>query len=258
MDARTIVLVFAVIGLIAWIVRLRFVGFVADGRLDRASHERIAQRLEGIQDRTRGENHRPSVEGPQRGQETAMLGARRRLWRDTSTVLLLLGTAMIAILITTSGRSPDGAVLGIKATPGPNGSAGLVGTTTLPLASHIGNGSASPGRSPDDSVVATESPGPTPTSSTASESARPDTRPSSASTHPVSTSRPGSSDRLAVLTPCGSGTNCYVYVVRRGDNLVSIAHWFGIPYPTVLALNPHIREHTLQAGDRIILPPPRR
>ncbi|MEW5991936.1 MAG: LysM domain-containing protein [Chloroflexota bacterium] len=67
------------------------------------------------------------------------------------------------------------------------------------------------------------------------------------------------SDRYALLEPCPSTPDCYIYTVRTGDNLQSIAGYFGVPYQTVLDLNPQIADPSIiQPGDEVTLPPPTR
>jgi hypothetical protein len=67
------------------------------------------------------------------------------------------------------------------------------------------------------------------------------------------------SNRYQFLTRCPSTPNCFVYTVRAGDNLRSIVDWFGVPYDTVLGMNPQISDPTLiRAGDKIRMPPPTR
>jgi nucleoid-associated protein YgaU len=162
----------------------------------------------------------------------------RRLWRDTSAVLVLFGVGLMVLLAATEALSPTGAVL--EATSRPTGE-----PTAGPAVTPLPSPSATPTRSPraTPSPQATRTPGPTAVPTLAPGTAVPrDT-----------------SDRMAVLTACPGQPDCFVYVVRRGDNLVSIANWFGIPYSEVLALNPQIRDPgILHAGDWITLPRPRR
>jgi hypothetical protein len=50
-----------------------------------------------------------------------------------------------------------------------------------------------------------------------------------------------------------------VYTVRSGDNLTSIGLYFGVPFDTILRLNPWIRDPaTIHAGERVVMPPPTR
>ncbi|MFN8630812.1 MAG: LysM domain-containing protein [Chloroflexota bacterium] len=67
-----------------------------------------------------------------------------------------------------------------------------------------------------------------------------------------------SASRLAVLKPCPGKTGCYIYAIRSGDNLFSIAHWFGVPLDTVYAWNPTVKKTGIHPGMEIKIPTPTR
>ncbi len=67
------------------------------------------------------------------------------------------------------------------------------------------------------------------------------------------------SDRYKLLEPCPNQKNCWIYTVRSGDNLYSIANYFGIPLAVIYDWNPRYAQGArLRQGDEIRMPPPRR
>ena len=99
-----------------------------------------------------------------------------------------------------------------------------------------------PVATPLESPIVTPIPTPT-AAATASPTATPTTKPLS--------------NRYALLKPCPDEPNCYIYIIRSGDNLASIANYFGVPLSTVKALNPWTATG-LKVGRELRLPPPTR
>jgi len=84
------------------------------------------------------------------------------------------------------------------------------------------------------------------------------TPPAASSPKPSASTGGPSASRLAVLKPCPGQAGCYVYTVRSGDNLFSIAHWFGVPLNTVYAWNPTVKSSGIQPGVPLKIPTPTR
>jgi LysM repeat protein len=66
------------------------------------------------------------------------------------------------------------------------------------------------------------------------------------------------SNRYDLLTACPNTPDCWVYVVRQGDNLFSIARYFGVPLNVVEQRNPWTATTQLVAGQKLLLPAPTR
>jgi LysM repeat protein len=115
---------------------------------------------------------------------------------------------------------------------------------------------ATPPPTPVPTQAPTPSPSPSPTPSpTAVSAASPSPAPVARAT---ATPAPRS-NRYDYLEPCPGTPNCWIYTVRSGDNFQSIVNWFGVPYNTVLRMNPQIHDPSnIRAGEKIRMPAPTR
>jgi LysM repeat protein len=155
-----------------------------------------------------------------------------------------------------------------------NGGLALTGAATTPTASGAAVAalaSRSPAPTPAPTPASTpianpsEASSSTPSPSEASSPAPTPSRPPSSSPSPPSptsaptakpTAKPTSS-RLALLKPCPDAPNCYLYVIRSGDNLYSIANYFGVSVKAITVMNPWTA-NGLKVGRALRLPPPTR
>ena len=113
--------------------------------------------------------------------------------------------------------------------------------------------SVPPAATPSPSAIPSATPSPEPTPTTTPE---PTATPTPAPTAEPTT-KP-TSDRYELLTPCPSKPDCYLYKVRSGDNLFSIAKYFGVSLAAVRRLNPWTATTSLHGGQTLVLPPPTR
>jgi LysM domain len=157
-----------------------------------------------------------------------------------------------------SGSPDSGSGVGVQ--PGAGGQAGSSGGTGSTTAAPGGTTAPAPSggaSAPASTVFPTSNPVATPRP-TIRPTPRPTARPAATPATSVPAGSPSAS-RLALLTRCPGRTDCYVYVVRSGDNLFSIANYFGVPLTRVLALNPSIGNTAIvRPGTNLILPTPTR
>jgi LysM domain len=214
-----------------------------DPIIDRKTRQRIERRIDEIDRSSRSVPERMTPMSEVGHRLKAAL-PRSRLWRDTSALLTVFGIGLLAMGLLTQRQDPTGSVLHSTATPNRS----LTGAP-----SHSGDMAG-----PHGTMVPASPAGTAPTETASTAPPEPTREP--APSVDAATPRPDpTSDRMAVLRPCPDAADCFFYVVRRGDNLLSISNWFGIPYATVLRWNPQIVDpRNIFAGDRIRLPAPRR
>ncbi len=175
------------------------------------------------------------------------VSAARRVTPATAGALALFALAFVisvGFVVATGGlaltaavptATPGGAVLGEIETAPPS-----FLPTPEPTAEPTPAATPSPSPSPSPSMIPTVAPTP---AATPEPTAKATPRPTS--------------NRFALLKPCPSTPDCYIYIVRSGDNLFSIAKYFGVPLKTVQAMNSWTKSG-LVAGKELRIPTPTR
>ena len=164
-------------------------------------------------------------------------------------ILVLSASASVAFVMARGGLELAATI----PTPAPLASVGVVAQaspTAIPTADQT------PMPTPAPTAVATPSPSPSPSPSptvTPSPTPPPTPKPTARATpRPAPTS-----DRYALLRVCPDAPRCWIYRVRAGDNIYSIANYFGISQDSIYSRNPFVR-NGLRPGQDLRLPPPTR
>ena len=166
-------------------------------------------------------------------------GARRAGSRPTPTIVAG-GILAVALVLTVAFVSIRGGLALPAASPSAAG-----------LASPSPAASAPESAAPSPSPTATPPPSPSP-SPTPSPVPTPTVSPT-----PVPTPSPSLPAAYQGLKPCPDAPACYLYRVRSGDNLTSIAGKFGITVTALRKANREIADPSLlHVGDRIRVPLP--
>jgi hypothetical protein len=143
----------------------------------------------------------------------------------------------VGFVVANGGMTLRGVETAAESSPSDAPSAAVEGQAATP--------SIAPGVAPSPSPTPAPTPEPTPEASpTAAPSATASPQPSS--------------DRYELLSPCGDEPDCWMYEVRSGDNLTSIANYFGVPLAEVYERNPWAETEQLRPGLELRLPPPTR
>lgn len=173
----------------------------------------------------------------------------------SAVVLVLTFTASVAFVVSRGGLD-----LTPAATPISTPSATVAAVVSGPPPSVAPSAEVSAEASVAPATVAPTT-APTPVATPAPTSAPTPTPAPTASpvATPQATASPGgTSDRYALLAPCPDAPDCWIYRVRSGDNLASIANYFGVSLQSIYDRNPWTRTTSLRAGQELRLPPPTR
>ena len=165
--------------------------------------------------------------------------------------------------VTTASHAAFGPGVSISPLPAATEIATAGPTATPPPPTPGPTVAPTPGHSPSPTPGPSPSPSPVPTpsaSAIATPVASPAVTPAPTpepTPRRTATPRP-TSDRFAVITRCPGRSDCWIYTVRTGDNLFSIAHWFGVSLDRIYAMNPWARTRGIHPGNDLLIPTPTR
>ena len=170
-----------------------------------------------------------------------------------ATAAALLALAASCLLSVAFAVSNGGLVLTAATTASPSGGVLAAENTASPTATAAPTPSPSP--TPTASPTATPSPSPSPTPS---PTPSPSPTPALTATPKSTTTPKPTSDRYVLLKACPDKSNCWIYVIRSGDNLYSIANYFGVSLSAVRSMNPWTATGGLTVGRQLRIPTPTR
>ena len=176
----------------------------------------------------------------------------------TPAVAGSVGIFVVAFLLSLAFVVANGGLtLTAAVVPPPSSATFPAGTASTPppqtpLPTPTPTATATPSVTPDPTPTAT--PLPTATSEpTATPAPAATPKPTKA---PAAAFPPGATaSRMKLVTPCPDKPKCYIYRIRSGDNLYSIANYFGVSLDTVKAWNAWT-QNGLRVGRELRIPPP--
>jgi hypothetical protein len=172
----------------------------------------------------------------------------------TPAILGSLGLLVVAFGISLAFVMSRGSLeLAAAATASPSASATTAAVASVPPSS--APESEAPTPEPTPAITATPAPTPEPTPQPTPRPTPEPTPEPTAEPTPEGTPR---SDRYDLLTACPDSSDCWIYVIRAGDNLYSIVRYFGVAESTVRDMNPWLATTGLRAGQELRIPPPTR
>ncbi len=179
----------------------------------------------------------------------------RALASLTPAIAVSLATLALAFLISVGFTMANGgltlpSIAVATGTPAASASAVAAAPSAGGSAASVAPSAMVPSASP---AAVTASPA-SPASPTLEPTATP---PATPKPTPKPTKKP-TSDRYALLTACPGKSDCWIYVIRSGDNLASIANYFGVSLQRVKNMNPWTKTTGLKSGQQLRIPTPTR